>query len=140
MNRHQVRGGFHHARSDARRTACRVRSPTRDRITGPFCCRSRRGLIGTRGALGGLERLPPVNLPRAEYLAIDWPVLTFTAVLAMLTTVLSGLGPALNASRTRLLIVMQDGRRSSKHNRLRSAFVISEAALGVILLVGAACC
>jgi putative ABC transport system permease protein len=83
---------------------------------------------------------PPVNLPRAEYLAIDWPVLTFTAVLAMLTTVLSGLGPALNASRTRLLIVMQDGRRSSKHNRLRSAFVISEAALGVILLVGAACC
>ena len=96
------------------------------------------GLIVARGALGGLERLSPVNLPRAEYLALDWPVLTFTAVLAMLTTVLSGLGPALNASRTRLLTVMQDGRGSCKHNRLRSAFVISEAALGVILLVGAA--
>jgi putative ABC transport system permease protein len=96
------------------------------------------GLILARGALGGLERLSPMNLPRAAYLALDWPVLTFTAVLAMLTTVLSGLGPALNASRTRLLTVMQDGRGGSKHNRLRSAFVISEAALGVILLVGAA--
>jgi len=96
------------------------------------------GLIVARGALGGLQWFSPVNLPRAEHLALDWPALTFTAALAMLTTVLSGLAPALNASRTRLRTVMQDGRGSSKGNRLRSAFVISEAALGVILLVGAA--
>lgn len=96
------------------------------------------GLIVARGALGGLQWFSPVNLPRAEHLALDWPALTFTAALAMLTTVLSGVAPALNASRTRLRTVMQDGRGSSKGSRLRSAFVISEAALGVMLLVGAA--
>jgi putative ABC transport system permease protein len=84
------------------------------------------GLVVARGALGGLQRLSPVNLPRAEHLALDWHVLIFTAALAMLATVLSGLAPALNASRTRLRTVMQDGRGSSKRNRLRSAFVISE--------------
>jgi len=96
------------------------------------------GLIVARGALGGLQSLSPANLPRAEHLALDWPVLTFTAALAMFATVLSGLAPALNASRTTLRTVMQGGRGGSKHNRLRSACVISEAALGVMLLVGAA--
>jgi len=96
------------------------------------------GLVVAGVSLGGLQRLSPVNLPRADHLALDWTVLTFTAALAMLTTVLSGLAPALNASRTRLRTVMQDGRGSSKRNRLRSAFVISEATLGVILVAGAA--
>jgi putative ABC transport system permease protein len=96
------------------------------------------GLIVARGALGAFQRFFPVNLPRAEHLVLDWPVLIFTAGLAMLTTVLAGLAPALTATGTRLRMVMQDGRGSSTHNRLRSAFVISEAALGVILLVGAA--
>jgi putative ABC transport system permease protein len=96
------------------------------------------GLIVARGALGGFQRFFPVNLPRAEHLVLDWPVLFFTAALAILTTVLSGLVPALNASRTRPRTVMQDVRGSTKHNRLRSAFVVSEAALGVTLLVGAA--
>jgi len=96
------------------------------------------GLVVAGVSLGGLQRLSPVNLPRADHLALDWTVLIFTAALAMSTTVLSGLAPALNASRTRLRTVMQDGRGSSKRNRLRSAFVISEATLGVILVVGAA--
>ena len=96
------------------------------------------GLIVAWGALAGLLRLSPVNLPRAEHLGLEWPALAFTAALAILTTILSGLAPALRASRTRLRTVMQGGRGSSKQSRVRSAFVISEAALGVILLVGAA--
>jgi putative ABC transport system permease protein len=79
-----------------------------------------------------------VNLPRAEHLALDRDVLIFTAALAMLATVLSGLAPALHSSRTQLRTVMHGGRGSSKRIRLRSAFVVSEAALGVMLLVGAA--
>jgi predicted permease len=96
------------------------------------------GLAVARGALGGLQRLSPVNLPRAEHLALDRDVLIFTAALAMLATVLSGLAPALHSSRTKLRTVMHGGRGSSKRIRLRSAFVVSEAALGVMLLVGAA--
>src|SRR5262249_20679140 len=41
------------------------------------------GLIVARWALGGLQHLSPVNLPRAEHLALGWPVLIFTAALAM---------------------------------------------------------
>ena len=61
-------------------------------------------------------------------------------MLAIATGVIFGLVPALQVSKPNLSIAMREGGRSSAsrgHNRLRSALVIAETALGVTLLIGA---
>ena len=83
----------------------------------------------------------PANLPRVAEIALDKYVLMFTIGLTTVTGLFFGLAPALQASRTDLNESMKDGMRESsggiKRNRTRSALVISEIALSLILLVGA---
>ncbi|MCM3905197.1 MAG: ABC transporter permease [Pyrinomonadaceae bacterium] len=83
----------------------------------------------------------PANLPRVAEIRLDRSVLLFTVGLATLTGLFFGLAPALQASRTDLNESLKDGMRESsggiKRNRTRSALVISEIALSMILLVGA---
>jgi predicted permease len=68
-------------------------------------------------------------------------VLAFTASLALLTTILFGLAPAIGSSRADLRTSLQGagGRASSgrQHRRLRSALLVAEIALAVLLLTGA---
>ncbi len=83
----------------------------------------------------------PANLPRVAEIGMDKYVLLFTIGLTTLTGFFFGLAPALQASRTDLNESLKDGMRESsggvKRNRTRSALVISEIALSMILLVGA---
>ncbi len=83
----------------------------------------------------------PANLPRVAEIGLDKYVLMFTIGLTTVTGLFFGLAPALQASRTDLNESMKDGMRESsggiKRNRTRSALVISEIALSLILLVGA---
>jgi len=100
------------------------------------------GYIGVKALLAA----NPVSLPRVgehgASVALDWRVLGFTLVVAIVTGILFGLIPALNASRTDLSATLKEsGMRSGgsmKQNKARSILVVSEMALALILLVGAA--
>jgi putative ABC transport system permease protein len=74
-------------------------------------------------------------------LAPDWRVLGFAAALAILTCVLFGLAPAMQASRTDPGVVMKAGGRGTTAARdrllLRRALVVSQVALSLVLLTGA---
>jgi predicted permease len=92
------------------------------------------------GALGWL--LPGVAGPRLLAPPLDGQVFAFTAALAVLVTVLAGLAPALHASRANINEALKQGSRSgglgARAHRLRGLMVVSEMALAVIALVGAA--
>jgi putative ABC transport system permease protein len=102
-------------------------------------------IIGTVG-IRALLAVNPGNIPRigphAAYVGIDWRVLTFTVLISLMTGILFGLIPALQASRADLSVTLKEsgGRSGSgfRHNKARSLLVISEMTLALILLVGAA--
>ncbi|MGH9522856.1 MAG: ABC transporter permease [Terriglobales bacterium] len=92
-------------------------------------------------AVSALLKLYPDNLPRAVEIGIDFRVLLFTAALTIVTGIVFGLLPAWRVSSPNLAATMREGGRTSTagpaHNRLRSAIVVAQTALGVMLLVGA---
>src|SRR5262245_39496904 len=71
--------------------------------------------------------------------AIDARVVAFTAGVALLSIALFGLVPALRSTRARSLSTLIGARRAStgRKQRLRSALVVGQIALSVMLLVGA---
>ena len=74
-------------------------------------------------------------------LALDWRVLGFTALLAVLTCVLFGLAPALKATRAGADHTLKGSGRGMTADRerdgLRRALVVGQVALSLVLLVGA---
>jgi putative ABC transport system permease protein len=100
------------------------------------------GFVGMRWLLA----IDPGNIPRigerGSAVALDWRVLLFTIGVAIVTGILFGLFPALNASRTDLHATLKEsGARAGtglRQNKSRSALVIIETALALVLLAGAA--
>jgi putative ABC transport system permease protein len=101
------------------------------------------GSAGVRALLilnqGGLPRIGPYGAG----IALDWRVLTFTLLVALATGLLFGVLPALQASRAGLVSVrMAEGSgrtgTSCGTGRARSLLVMTEMALAIVLLVGAA--
>ncbi len=92
-------------------------------------------------AVRGIGALNLANLPRADEIAIDPPVLLFTLVLSLATGVLFGLVPAIHVSRADLHGTLKEGGRSATADRsgrgVRSALVVAEMALALTLLAGA---
>ncbi|HEX5734750.1 MAG TPA: ABC transporter permease [Blastocatellia bacterium] len=81
----------------------------------------------------------PDGIPRLQESRVDAPVLVFTLAVSLLTGLLFGLAPALQASRPNLIEGLKEGDRGSsgRRQRLRSMLVIGEVALTLTLLVGA---
>ncbi|MDP2389546.1 MAG: FtsX-like permease family protein, partial [Acidobacteriota bacterium] len=81
------------------------------------------------------------GMPRAQALAVDWPVALFALALSLVTGVVFGLVPALQAVRFDLRESLNEesrgGSSSARNTRLRSTLVVMEVALALILLVGA---
>ena len=107
------------------------------------------GLVGlVIGYLGikGILSINPGNIPRVgqqgSYVTLDWRVVLFTMSVAFATGILFGLIPALQASRTDLSSTIKEstgrGGTSFRHNKARSLLVITEVALALVLLIGAA--
>ena len=101
------------------------------------------GLLGLVVAVQGLvllKRILPPETPRVADVQIDWRVLAFTAVVAVVTGLAFGLAPALHASRTGLTDSLKTGGRgaaSSVSQRLRRALVVGEIAFAVLLVIAA---
>jgi putative ABC transport system permease protein len=80
------------------------------------------------------------QIPRADQITVDGTVLGFTLLLSVLTGAIFGLAPALQSSRADLNATLKEGGRSGAgggRHRLRSALVVAEVALSLMLLVGA---
>jgi predicted permease len=83
----------------------------------------------------------PPTLPRLDSIALDIPVLAFTAVVSIVVGLLFGLVPAWYAARPDLARAMTDGGRSgsagSRRQRFRRGLVVSQIALALMLVVAA---
>ncbi|HEY3662294.1 MAG TPA: ABC transporter permease [Chthoniobacterales bacterium] len=102
---------------------------------GGFC-----GLILAVWGTDFLISLVPENIPRAKNIHLDGVVLGFTFLASLGTGVLFGLVPAWQSSRLDLRGALNDSSRGSSsgsHHRLRSALVVGEVALALLLLTGA---
>jgi putative ABC transport system permease protein len=102
------------------------------------------GLLIAYWGVGGVVAMLPDNqinaLPFLKSLHIDKSILLFSFGLSLLTGIVFGLAPALQSSRPDLNEVLKEGGRNttgSSGHKLRSALVMSEIALAVVLLVGA---
>jgi putative ABC transport system permease protein len=99
------------------------------------------GLAGIFLANAGVEllkQLGPQSLPRLDEVNVSGAVLVFTFLTTILTGMLFGLGPALQASRRDLTQSLKEGGASgdsrSKH-RAHNALVVAEVALSVVVLI-----
>ncbi len=86
-----------------------------------------------------LVRLAGNELPRAEDVGLDLAVVLFTVGISLATGLAFGLVPAIRASSPRLQQSLREGTRGSARGTggLRSALVVTEIALAMILVVGA---
>jgi putative ABC transport system permease protein len=99
------------------------------------------GLLLASWSFVFLQRLIPDGLTLSTKLDLDPRVLGFTVLVTFLTAVIFGMAPAFEASKIDLSSALkQGGGRTGLNaggNRLRSAMVVAEVALALVLLVGA---
>jgi putative ABC transport system permease protein len=101
--------------------------------------------LGVAIAYVGLQWLTASMPPQSQApYYIDWSmnprVVVYTSAIAVLTGLIFGLAPALQAAKINLQDALKDGGRGSAggaRNRLRNALVVAEIALSLVLLVGA---
>ena len=99
------------------------------------------GLVLSLWLVGFLVSLSPPQLPRLADITLDYRVLCFALSVSLLTGLLVGLLPALQSTRIDLNAALKEGARSSSAGwggrRVRSALVVSQVALSLVLMVGA---
>jgi putative ABC transport system permease protein len=102
------------------------------------------GGVGLMLALWGVDlltSLAPRDLALINEVSVDGRVLAFTLAVSLVTAVVFGLLPALQASKLNLTESLKEASRgataSRRSSRTRSALVIAEVMLSVVLLVGA---
>ena len=98
------------------------------------------GLLLAIWGIDILRSIAPADLPRLSEIALNGPVFCWTLGLLFFTGIISGLAPALQASRPELNSSLQESGRTSgrpQRSRLSRLLVISEIALALLLLMGA---
>jgi putative ABC transport system permease protein len=140
------------ARSSARQKEIAIRTAlgasrrriVRQLLTEALLLSMTAAVIGTLLSLWGVKAMLSLshnNLPRVSEISVDVRVLGFTVGIALLTSVLFGLIPALQASKINLSESLKEGSRGlpggRRSNQVRSLLVIAEVALSLVLLIGA---
>jgi predicted permease len=96
------------------------------------------GLVMAAAALRVGKSLLPESLPRINEIGLNWNVVGFALALGVVTGLLCGLVPAFAALRTNVNANLKEGGRSGSegggHARLRSALVVTEIAVALMLL------
>ena len=102
------------------------------------------GVVGLVIAYVGLILLKafiPENISQAREISVDFKVLAFTLLVSVLTGVIFGLAPAMQAVRFNQIDTLKEGGRDAatggSGKRLRSLLVMSEVAISLVLLIGA---
>jgi len=100
------------------------------------------GVVGLGLAFAGLKlllSLNPPNIPRLAEINLDLRVLGFTLAVSLLTGLIFGLVPALQASKPNLNEALKEGARGSSaggnRQRLRRALIVVEMVLTTMLLI-----
>jgi putative ABC transport system permease protein len=98
------------------------------------------GWVLAWGCLESLLSLSPENIPRLQDIRLDGRVFGFTLLVSLLTGVIFGLAPALQAAKTELTETLKEGGHSggvARGARLRGALMVAEVAIAFVLTVGA---
>src|SRR3954468_3415013 len=99
------------------------------------------GIVVAGCALHWLMQIGPGDLPGLESLRLDWKVLLLTAALSVLTGLLCGLAPALQASVGTINADLGEtsgrGSEGRRTGRTRDGLVTAEIAVALVLLAGA---
>ena len=140
------------ARAEARQREIAVRSALgaagwrvlQQLLTESLVLSAMSAVVGLALAYAGVRFLAwwnPANIPRVAGVSLDARVLIFTAAVALLTSIIFSLVPALRAMRTDLTDSLKEGGQNAStggaRQRFRNVLVVVEMALAVILLVGA---
>jgi putative ABC transport system permease protein len=101
------------------------------------------GALGLLIALWGVDALvalSPPNMLGTEKIGLSMPVLAFTFVISLLTGVVFGLVPALEATRLNLNETLKETGKSNmssrRSRRMSSVFVVAQVGLALVLLIG----
>jgi putative ABC transport system permease protein len=99
------------------------------------------GVIVARWGVTALLALAPENLPRLGEVAVDSSALAFALAISLAASVIFGLAPAWHVSRVDLADGLRQGGKGSslgmRGGWARKAFVVTEIALAVALVMGA---
>jgi predicted permease len=97
------------------------------------------GLALAFAATAAVRAAAATGLPRASAIAVDWRVLGFAVLVSLVTAIVFGLVPALQASRPDLNAALVEGGRANTggRSRTRHALVVAEVATALVLLAGA---
>jgi len=100
------------------------------------------GLFLARFGIALMEKFLADQLPSSVEITLDAQVLAFTLFLALFAGILAGLLPAVRFTRTDVYEALKQGQSrgssDSSGNKTRGLLVVSEVALSLVLLVGAA--
>ena len=140
------------ARSSGRRREIAIRltmGASRARLTGQLLTESTllsliSGVVALVTVLflkNAIIRLAPADIPRLNEVDVSAGVLFFAFLISILTGVLFGLVPALQAANADQIENLREGGRGSgvgrRHTRVSRVLVVSEVALSIVLLAGA---
>jgi putative ABC transport system permease protein len=99
------------------------------------------GIALAWGSLGVLGKIAFPFLPRAQEIRIDARVLLFTLAVAILTSIIFGVIPSLQAGKTDVQTTLKEGGNTASDSLvggwLRQVLVVIELAAAVVLLIGA---
>ena len=99
------------------------------------------GLLLAHWFVTGVVAASPPGVPRLDQARIDPIALAFAIGIALASSVVCGLAPALRLARSEVQTGLREGGRGSTRggfrDRLRAGLIVAEVALSLLLLVGA---
>jgi putative ABC transport system permease protein len=100
------------------------------------------GIVGILLAFWGVSWIVangPANVPRLDQSSVDASALAFACGIALLSSFLFGLAPAVRSASTQLNDALKEGasESSGSRDRIRSILVVGEVALALMLMAGA---